>query len=121
KNSTNQLLLLKHRSGDNSAGASKFEERSARRIFVVGRLGLDISDLSWSLRRQHLPKHRSRAMTSERFAAARLGVCRRCIMQGNRAERITFQEHKVAEFRSANSYCVLQHGIKYRLKLAARP
>src|SRR5262245_27907087 len=39
ENSTHQLILLEHRNGDNSAGTSKFEERSTRRIFVVGRLG----------------------------------------------------------------------------------
>ena len=86
ENSADHLALLKHRNGDNSAGASEIEEATARRIAVVSRFGFDIGNLNWLLQHRRARERRSSARANNRFEPPRLGVCRRRPMQCNGAE-----------------------------------
>src|SRR5262245_55908792 len=55
---TDQLVFFEHRDGDESPGAGRFEQGSAPRIAVVGRLSLNIGNLSRLLRCHHASEGR---------------------------------------------------------------
>src|SRR5262249_17731044 len=78
---TDQLVFFEHRDGDESSGAGRFEEGSdAPRIAVVGRLGLNIGNLSRLLRCHQASEGRAGYGAYERVAGRMSGLRRRSSM-----------------------------------------
>src|SRR6516164_3992965 len=61
-----------------------------------------------------------RRRSEQQLASARFGICRRRVVQGDRAKCVAFAEPKRAEFGLADANCVLEHGLEYGLQLARR-
>src|SRR5262249_26524878 len=88
---TDQLVFFEHRDGDESPGAGRFEQGSAPRIAVVGRLSLNIGNLSRLLRCHHASEGRPGYGAYERVAPSLLDVRRRCIMVRGDAENVPWR------------------------------
>ena len=105
---TDQLVFFEHRDGDVSPGTGRFEEGSAHRIAVVGRLGLSIGNLSRLFRCHHASEAGPGYGAYERVAPSLLDVRRRCIMVRGDAENAPFPEVQHAErgpaYRRAAGY-----------------
>src|SRR5262249_30887749 len=101
-------------------GAGRFEQDSAPRIAVVGRLGLGIGDLNRLLRRRHPSERGPRIGVKHWIAPPLLGEGSWGIMQRDVSKRAILEEKHAAELGVANSCRVLQHGPEHGLKLARR-
>src|SRR6516225_4184896 len=95
---TDQLVLFEHRDVDKSPGASQFEETGAHGIALVDRLGLDIGNLSWLLRRHHASERGPRYGTQEQVFSSLLDIRRWRIMVGDKAEGLSFAEIECRKF-----------------------
>src|SRR5262249_58610802 len=99
-NCANQVVFFQHRNSEKSPGASQFEVTGAHRVAVVGRLGLDVGNLSRPLGRHHPFERRPRyGAQQEAPSLLEMRRIRRWrILLGEKAESLSFAEIERAKF-----------------------
>jgi hypothetical protein len=116
----NRRVCLDHGHSQHGPSACEIKDGVPRWIGRISRLRSNVGNLDW-LPRPHSAVHGNTcASANYRFTPPHFGVCSRCPMQGNTAERIAFQQKQHAELGPADAHGIGKHRLEHRLQLAGR-
>ncbi len=115
-----QLSFLEHRHRQQRPDAGDFYTNDGKRIALLVRLFLpQVGDVDHLLCQRNAAEAAARSRM-EQLVLADVRIARRRVKHGDGPKCVVVTKKHIAEIRSADTGCVLQHGLENRLKIAGR-